>query len=90
MKPRSLERGADLLFTYSNQLSTEFHIQAIAELLRVAPEARIFPILDISGATSPHLQPVMDHFQQQGYQPEIQPVNYEFQKRGNQLLKITT
>jgi hypothetical protein len=32
----------------------------------------------------------MDHFQQQGYQPEIQPVNYEFQKRGNQLLKITT
>ena len=79
-----------LLFTYSDQLSSEFHIQAIAELCRVATEARIFPILDISGEPSPHLQPVMDHFQQQGYQPEIQPVSYEFQKGGNQLLKISS
>ncbi|MBD1863868.1 SAM-dependent methyltransferase [Trichocoleus desertorum] len=78
-----------LLFTYSDQLSTEFHIQAIAELCRVATEVRIFPILDISGATSPHLQPVLDHFQQQGHQTEIQLVSYEFQKGGNQLLKIS-
>nr|WP_290223803.1 SAM-dependent methyltransferase [Trichocoleus desertorum] len=79
-----------LLFTYSDQLSTEFHIQAIAELCRVATEIRIFPILDIAGELSPHLQPVLDHFQQQGYQPEIQPVHYEFQKGGNQLLKISS
>jgi hypothetical protein len=78
-----------LLFTYSDQLSTEFHIQAIAELRRVATEVRIFPLLDISGAPSPHLQTVLEHFQKQGYQPEIQPVHYEFQKGGNQLLEIS-
>jgi hypothetical protein len=78
-----------LLFTYSDQLSTEFHLAAIAELCRIATEVRIFPLLDISGAPSPHLQPVIHQLKQQGYKPEIQSVNYEFQKGGNQLLKIT-
>ena len=88
-QPFDLALCSHLLFTYSDQLSTEFHLNAIAELCRVAPEVRIFPILDISGAPSPHLQPVMHQLKQQGYQPEIHPVSYEFQKGGNQLLKIS-
>jgi hypothetical protein len=33
------------LFTYSNVLSLEFHLDAIQELCRVASEARIFPLI---------------------------------------------
>ncbi|HEY9749320.1 MAG TPA: SAM-dependent methyltransferase [Allocoleopsis sp.] len=77
-----------LLFSYSEQLSTEFHIQAIAELCRIATEVRIFPLLDISGEPSPHLHPVIHQLKQQGFQPEISTVAYEFQKGGNQLLTI--
>ncbi len=32
-----------LLFTYSGQLSCEFHCQAILEMCRVAGEVRVFP-----------------------------------------------
>lgn len=77
-----------LLFTYSNQLSADFHLSAIQELCRVANEVRIFPILDISGEASPILPIVLEKLPQQGYQLEIKPVPYEFQRGGNQLLRI--
>lgn len=78
-----------LLFTYSDQLSTEFHLSAIQELCRVANEVRIFPILDLSGETSPILPIVLEELPQQGYSLEIKPVSYEFQRGGNQLLQIS-
>lgn len=78
-----------LLFTYSDQLSVEFHLSAIQELCRVAKEVRIFPILDVSGEVSPILPIVLEQLPQQGYQLEIKPVPYEFQRGGNQLLQIS-
>lgn len=78
-----------LLFTYSQQLSATFHIEAIAELCRVAQEARIFPLLNISGEPSPHLPIVLEQLRSQGYQAEICQVAYEFQKAGNQMLRIS-
>jgi len=78
-----------LLFTYSDQLSETFHLEAIREMCRVAKEARIFPLLvNFSGEPSVHLQPVMNKLVQEGYQIEVKQVNYEFQRGGNQLLSI--
>jgi hypothetical protein len=77
-----------LLFTYSNQLSAEFHLSSIQELCRVSNEVRIFPILDISGEVSSILPVVLEELSQQGYSLEIKPVSYEFQRGGNQLLQI--
>lgn len=77
-----------LLFTYSEQLSADFHLASILEMCRVAKEVRIFPLLKLSGELSPWLQPVMNELQQQGYAAEIQQVAYEFQKNGNQMLCI--
>lgn len=76
------------LFTYSDQFSAEFHVQAIAELCRVAAQVRIFPLLDIAGELSPHLTPVKQALEQQGYRLEIRQVPYEFQRGGNQMLQI--
>lgn len=77
-----------LLFSYSQHLSSEFHLDSILELCRVATEVRIFPILDLSGHISPHLTPVISSLQQQGLKVEIEPVVYEFQKGGNQMLRV--
>ncbi|MGF1480170.1 MAG: SAM-dependent methyltransferase [Cyanophyceae cyanobacterium] len=78
-----------LLFTYSEQLSLEFHIASILEMCRVATEVRVFPLLThFSGERSPHLQPVINTLRAKGYRVEIQPVSYEFQRHGNQLLRV--
>ncbi len=76
------------LFTYSDHFSAEFHIEAIAEMCRVAKEARIFPLLNISGEPSPLLHPVLSELQKQGYVVEIKQVPYEFQRGGNLLLRV--
>lgn len=78
-----------LLFTYSEQFSYEFHLEAIKEMCRVAREVRIFPLLEnFTGDVSCHLEPVQQELQNNGYQVRILSVNYEFQKNGNQILKI--
>lgn len=77
-----------LLFLYSEQLDIDFHLQSIAEMLRVCQEVRIFPLLTLMLQPSPHLSPVLETFRDRGYECEIQTVNYELQKGGNQMLRI--
>jgi hypothetical protein len=79
-----------LLFLYSQQLSLEFHIASIYELLNIASEVRIFPLLALDCQPSPHLDPVIEEFSRHGYKVEIQPVNYEFQQGGDRMLQIYT
>ncbi|MBD2092736.1 SAM-dependent methyltransferase [Microcoleus sp. FACHB-1515] len=72
-----------LLLTYSDLLPIEFHLQSIEELLRIAKQVRIFPILNASGARSIHLETVLNSFR-----AKLQIVPYEFQIGGNQMLVI--
>jgi SAM-dependent methyltransferase len=75
-----------LLFLYSDQLGQAFHLAAVAELLRVAQEVRIFPLLTLACTLSPHLAPVIDQTVAQEMRAEVRPVPYEFQVGGNQML----
>jgi hypothetical protein len=77
-----------LLFTYSQQLSAEFHGQAIVEMCRVAGEVRVFPLLDVGGRPSPHLEPVRRCLSAKGYRSAVEPVDYEFQRGSNQMLRV--
>ncbi|PZU98797.1 MAG: SAM-dependent methyltransferase [Pseudanabaena sp.] len=77
-----------LLFLYSDQLSLDFHIASIHELVRIAPEIRIFPLLKLDGKLSPYLEPVMEELSSKGYNVQVQSVTYEFQRGGNQMLRI--
>lgn len=71
------------LFLYSEQLDTAFHLAAMEELMRVAQEVRVFPLLTLKGARSLHLRPVLMALRKQpGLQLQINPVAYEFQKGG--------
>ncbi|OUC15990.1 MAG: SAM-dependent methyltransferase [Alkalinema sp. CACIAM 70d] len=81
--------SSHLLFTYSEHLSLDFHIAAIAEMCRLAPDVRIFPLLmNMTGERSPYVDPVIEHFQAIGYTLQIQTVPYEFQRGGNQILRL--
>jgi hypothetical protein len=76
------------LFLYSDHLDLDFHWHSTLELLRVTKEIRIFPLLNLARAPSPHIDPLMQRCITQGHHAEIRPVPYEFQKGGNQMLVI--
>ena len=83
-----LALSSHLLLLYSAQLDLDFHRAALREMLRVAGEARIFPLLDMAGERSAHLEPLTNALEAEGYACEIRPVAYEFQKGGNEMLRI--
>ncbi len=78
------------LFTYSELLSTDFHISSIEEMCRVAAEARVFPLLQGYGGRSPHLQPVVGRLKERGYRVEVVRVPYEFQRGGDEMLAVAS
>jgi hypothetical protein len=77
-----------LLFTYSDQLSAQFHLKSIIEMSRVAREVRIFPLVSTQCRRSSHLSAVQNGLIEQGYGVFIQPVPYEFQVNGNQMMVV--
>jgi SAM-dependent methyltransferase len=77
-----------LLFLYSTQLDQAFHQAAVTEALRIAPEVRIFPLIDLSGVPSAHLQPVRAAAARAGASVEIRPVPYAFQKGADRMLVL--
>ena len=76
------------LFLYSEHFDVEFHIASLRELLRVANEVRVFPLLDLNGQPSTHLSTVVDTIEADGFDVTIEKVGYEFQRGGNEMLKI--
>lgn len=76
------------LFLYSEQLSQQFHLDSLLELIRVAHDVRVFPILDLQTKHSHHLQSVTEKLVAAGHQVSIEKVDYEFQRGGNEMLRI--
>lgn len=78
--------SSHFLFLYSDNLSYDFHVQSIREMLRVAQEVRIFPLLEVNGNKSPYVEGVTREFRNEII--EVRMVNYEFQIGGNEVLII--
>ena len=76
------------LFLYSEHLSEAFHLAALRELCRVAREVRVFPLLDLNGRISPHLEPALRALRREGLNATVQTVPYEFVKGANKMLAI--
>ena len=76
------------LFLYSQQCDLDFHVAAIQEMLRVSKEIRIFPLLTLMQKTSPHLDFVIDKFNNLGYSASIVKVPYELQPGANKMLVL--
>jgi len=76
------------LFLYSDHFSYEFHRAALTEMLRIAVEVRVFPLLTLALKPSPYLVPLLEDLASAGYHHEIRRVPYELQRGGNQMLCI--
>ncbi len=78
--------SSHFLFLYTDNLSFEFHVDAIEEMLRVADEVRIFPLLDVNAKPSPYVERLLS--QSPRWNIEITKVDYEFQIGGDQMMTI--
>lgn len=78
-----------LLFLYSAHLDEAFHLAAVNELCRLAREVRIFPLVALGGARSPHLDAVVARGREAGLTVTIERVPYEFQRGANEMLRLT-
>lgn len=77
------------LFLYSASHDREFHVAAVHELLRVAKEVRIFPLLTMEHQVSEHVSHVCESLQQAGHSVVVRKVNYEFQIGACEMLVAT-
>ena len=76
------------LFLHSEEYDAQFHIRAVEELCRISHEVRIFPLLELSGAPSRHLQAVTEALSAGGRTVTVEPVHYELQKGGNRMMRV--
>jgi hypothetical protein len=88
----SLALVSHLLFLYSELLDLSFHIAAMEELLRVASEVRVFPLLDLDRQWSRHVAPVREHLAGAGFEVEVVATEYEFRRAadhaGNRMMRV--
>ena len=78
------------LFLYTEQLSEDFHVAAVAEMARVADDVRVFPLIALGGARSSHVAAVTERLRQAGAVVSIEKVAYEFQRGGNEMMRVRT
>lgn len=85
--------SSHLLFVYDDRFDYAFHKASVFEMLRIAKEVRIFPLVDYKNSReneaenfSPHLYRLINDLE--GYECEIVKVGFEFQPRAGYMLKI--
>ncbi|MCZ6527532.1 MAG: SAM-dependent methyltransferase, partial [Candidatus Dadabacteria bacterium] len=79
---------SQFLFLYSDHYDYNVHKAAVYEMLRVSEEARIFPLLDLMLNRSPHIDPLIEELERDGFVVKIKKVPYEIQRGGNQMLWV--
>jgi len=82
--------SSHLLFVYDDRLDLDFHVASIAEMLRVAREVRLFPLVDFRNSRrdeaenfSPLVREITARFN-----AEIVPVGFEFQPGAGAMLRL--
>ena len=75
-----------LLFAYADRLDLAFHLASILELLRVAAEVRVFPLVPMGLAENPTLGELITQLERMHVRAVVRPVDYEFQRGGNSML----
>ncbi|HEQ71800.1 MAG TPA: SAM-dependent methyltransferase [Spirochaetia bacterium] len=83
-----LALSSHFLFLYSENLSLDFHMNAIDEMLRMAGEVRIFPLVDVNTRRSPHIPDILARYHKAGYYVREIDVDLQFQKGATTMLCI--
>ena len=75
------------LFLYSDELSLELHVASLHEMLRVGAEVRVFPLQDMQGEPSRHLETAIAALRAHARVERV-AVPFEFQRGANQMLRL--
>jgi len=76
-----------LRLSYSDQFTYEFHLKSVQEMLRVAAEVRIFPLLTLALKRSPYIDQLTRDLESDGFYADVCPVDYELQRGENQMIQ---
>jgi|SRR5919108_21690 ubiquinone/menaquinone biosynthesis C-methylase UbiE len=77
-----------LLFLYSREFDLDMHIASLREMLRVGREVRVFPLLDMDGQPSTHVDPTVRALRTSA-DVEFISVPFEFRYGDSRMLRLT-
>jgi SAM-dependent methyltransferase len=78
-----------LLFTWSDVFDEEWHEAALLDLLRVAEQVRVFPlVVQATGELVPFLPGLLDRLGEQGHLVDLVEVPYVFQRGADRMLRV--
>jgi SAM-dependent methyltransferase len=82
--------SSHLLFVYDDKLDLAFHEATITEMLRVAKEVRIFPLVDYKNSHADKAQNLSPFAYEiaKKFGGEILKVDFEFQKNAGYMMRI--
>lgn len=83
-----LALSSHLLFAYADRFDHDFHMRSIRELLRVAGEVRVFPLVPFGFPENPALPGLIDQLNRSGLAVEERAVDYELQRGADTMLRI--
>lgn len=79
-----------LLFAYPDHLDQDAHERALRELLRVAGEVRVYPLIDTAYVRHPGIDDLRRLLAADGVESEVRRVDYAFQAGADEVLVLTT
>lgn len=77
----------NILFVEEEKPAEDYRLSSVLELIRVASEVRIFPLVDKLSRPSQHLGPILQTLQQKGFGVELRQIK-QAGDTGNALLRI--
>ena len=77
-----------LLFLYSAEFDAATHLSFLRELLRVGREVRVFPLFDMDGNPSAHLDNTIQALRA-STRVELVPLSFEFRSGDSKMLRLT-
>lgn len=77
-----------LLFAYPDHLDRAAHEAALRELLRVADEVRVYPLIDTAYVRYPGIDDLRRTLADDGVQSEVRRVDYAFQAGADEVLVL--
>ncbi len=78
-----------LLFTWADVFDADWHHAALKDLLRVAREVRVFPlVLQGTGDRVEFLPALLDRLRSEGRTADVRAVGYEFQVGASEMLVL--
>lgn len=85
-----LALSSHFLFLYSAAFALDFHLASLREMLRVAREVRVYPLTQMGGGLSPHVESVIAALVDDGYRVERVATTYEFQRGATEILRVAS